>query len=730
MKLPRFLSKAVLGFSALALVGGLWSANIFTTREDSKQDVAQLETAEHGSDEAHAAGNVVWTCSMHPQIQLPQPGKCPLCFMDLIKLEIDANKAAAESYRQIELDSNARKLAEIEVSPVTRKSVSTNLRMVGKVDYDESLVGTISAWTAGRIDRLYIAKTGSFVRKGQPMAAIYSPELYAAQAELIQAIAAQSKLKANSSSLIRTSIANNISAAKEKLHLLGLSKGQIASISKQSTPSKNITLRAPQSGIVIRKDVVEGSYVKTGQSIYSIADLSAVWVVLEAYETDLAWIKEGDTVEFSTEAFAGEQFKGRIVYIDPVVNPQTRTVAVRLEVKNPEGKLKPGMFVQAAQKTGADKALGADEMPLVIPVSAPLLTGKRAIVYVQVAGKEGVYEGREIVLGPKSGNMYVVKSGLVEGELVVSKGSFKLDSALQIMAKPSMMSDTTSSGSHGHSRMAKGEGNTGARLEVSPLIVSKLHFLNKDFEALARALQQKDVKQGRELFAKIGKKFDGIETFLLEGDAKLVWKENGMLLSNDCILGAEADSYKRQHEIFAMAKSHYDVLRSAFGVQEAATNLTPSIQVPDEFKTQLGKVVIAYVEVSEALGKDSPDAAKQAVKPFVAALNDVPETDLSGEAKAFWKSQKKKFAKGIADIRNAADISAMRTGFFLVSNALLKTTKVMGIALKGELYEVHCPMAFDNKGASWIQQDEGIRNPYFGASMYKCGEVKRQLPVE
>lgn len=726
MKLPRFLGKAVLGFSALALVGGLWSANIFTTREDSKQDVAQLETAEHGTDEAHAAGNVVWTCSMHPQIQLPQPGKCPLCFMDLIKLEIDANKAAAESYRQIELDSNARKLAEIEVSPVTRKSASVDLRMVGKVDYDESLVGTISAWTAGRIDRLYIAKTGSFVRKGQPMAAIYSPELYAAQAELIQAIAARRKLKANSSSLIRTSIANNISAAKEKLHLLGLSKGQIASISNQTTPSKNITLRAPQSGIVIRKDVVEGAYVKTGQSIYSIADLSAVWVVLEAYETDLAWIKEGDLVDFSTEAFAGEQFKGRIVYIDPVVNPQTRTVAVRLEVKNPEGKLKPGMFVQAAQKTGADNAHSAGETPLVIPVSAPLLTGKRAIVYVQIAGKEGVYEGREIVLGPKSGNMYVVKSGLAEGELVVSKGSFKLDSALQIMAKPSMMSDTTSSGGHEHSSTTK----QSAHLEVSPLIVSKLHFLNKEFEALARALQQKDVKQGRELFAKIGKKFGTIETFLLEGDAKLVWKENGMLLSNDCILGAEADSYKRQHEIYAMAKSRYDALRSAFGVKEAATRLTPSIQVPDEFKMQLGKVVIAYVAVSEALSKDSPDAAKQAVKPFVAALNAVTETGLSKEAKTFWKLRKKEFAKGIAEMRNAADISAMRNGFFLVSNALLKTTQAMGIALKGELYEVHCPMAFDNKGASWIQQDEGIRNPYFGASMYMCGEVKRQLAVE
>ena len=728
MKLPRFLSKAVLALSALVLIGGLWSANVFTSREDSKQDAAQLETAEHGSDEAHAAGNVVWTCSMHPQIQLPQPGKCPLCFMDLIKLEIDANKAAAESYRQIELDSNARKLAEIEVSPVTRQSASTNLRMVGKVDYDESLVGTISAWTAGRIDRLHIAKTGSFVRKGQPMAAIYSPELYAAQAELIQAIVAQNKLKPNSSSLIRTSIASNISAAKEKLHLLGLSKGQISSIAKQSTPSKNITLRAPQSGIVIRKDVVEGSYVKTGQSIYSIADLSAVWVVLEAYETDLAWIKEGDIVDFSTDAFAGEEFKGRIVYIDPVVNPQTRTVAVRLEVKNPEGKLKPGMFVQAAQKTGVNNAPDA-ELPLVIPVSAPLLTGKRAIVYVQVAEKEGVYEGREIVLGPKSGNMYIVKSGLAEGELVVSKGSFKLDSALQIMAKPSMMSDTTS-GSHEHSGMAKSEGDTGASLEVSPLIVSKLHFLNKDFEALARALQQKDVKQGRELFTRIGKKFGAIETFLLEGDAKLVWKENGMLLSNDCILGAEADSYKRQHEIFALAKNHYDALRSAFGVQKAATSLTPSIQVPDEFKAQLGKVVVAYVAVSEALGKDSPDAAKQAVKPFVAALNAVSETGLSEEAKAFWKLQKKEFAKGITAIRNAADISAMRKGFFLVSNALLKTTKAMGIVLKGELYEVHCPMAFDNKGASWIQRDEGIRNPYFGATMYMCGEVKRQLAVE
>lgn len=724
MQLPRCIGKIVFGAAAIALVGGIWASGILVSKDDDTSKVAQIKTAKQGTDEVQTKGKVVWTCSMHPQIQLPQPGKCPLCFMDLIKLEIDASKEAAESYRQIELDSNARKLAEVEVTPVSRKSVSAGLRMVGKVDYDESRVETISAWTAGRIDRLLIAKTGSIVRKGQPMVVIYSPELYSAQAELIQATAAEAKLTSKSSSIIRKSVANNILAAKEKLRLLGLSEGQVSAIAKQKTPSKNLTVYAPQAGIVIRKDVVEGAYVKAGEPLYSIADLSAVWVVLEAYETDLPWIKEGDDVDFTADAFPGEPFSGRIVYIDPMVDPKTRTVAVRIEVTNPHGKLKPGMFVQASQK----KASSGDDSSLVIPASAPLITGKRAIVYVQNPEKEGVYEGREIVLGAKSNNTYIVKSGLEEGELVVSKGAFKLDSALQIMAKPSMMSDTAVSAAP--SAHDSHEGHSADHLGAPSIMISKLYFMNKDFEALNRALQQKDIARVQALFARIGKKLGSIETWMLEGEAMLAWKENGMLLANDCVLGAEAESYKRQHELFALANAHYKALKKAFVVKSAAKSLTPSLQTPEQFKTQIGFALTAYVGVSEALSKDDAEAARVALKGFANALNSISDANLSEKAMQFWSDKKRLMITGIAEMRNAQDIEAMRKGFFTVSTGMLDVTKRMGISLNGDVYEVYCPMAFDNKGAAWLQQDESIRNPYFGAKMLNCGEVKKQLAVE
>lgn len=724
MQLPRHIGKMVLGAAAVALVGWIWTSFFFTSPDDDASKVVQIKAAKQGTDQAQGKGRVVWTCSMHPQIQLPQPGKCPLCFMDLIKLEIDANKATAESYRQIELDSHARKLAEVAVTPVTRKSMSTSLRLIGKVDYDESRVETISAWTAGRIDRLLIAKTGSIVRKGQPMAVIYSPELYSAQAELIHATLATSKLTSKSSSIIRKSVANNISAAKEKLRLLGLSDGQIATIAKQKTPSKNLTVYAPQAGLVIRKDIVEGAYVKAGEPLYSIADLSAVWVVLEAYETDLPWIKEGDDVDFTADAFPGEPFNGRIVYIDPNVDQTTRTVAVRIEVANAHGKLKPGMFVQASQK----KTTSNDDSSLVIPASAPLITGKRAVVYVQNPDKEGVYEGREIVLGAKSNNTYIVKSGLEEGELVVSKGAFKLDSALQIMAKPSMMSDTSlspASGTHDSH-----EGHKADHLGAPSILISKLYFMNKDFEVLSRALQQKDISSAQAQFVKIGKKLSSMETWMLEGEAMLAWKESGMLLANDCMLGAEAESYKRQHELFALATVHYEALKSAFGVTSATKTLSPSMLVPKKFKVQVGSALTAYLGVSEALSKDDAEAARVALKDFSAALNTVSDENLSGNTLKFWSDQKRMLIAGIAEMRNASDISAMRKGFFSVSTGIISVAKKMGISLDGDVYELFCPMAFDNKGAVWLQQDESIRNPYYGAKMLKCGEVKNQLAVE
>lgn len=392
---------------------------------------------------------------------------------------------AAMMDRKLTLTPAAEKLAEVRTVPVRRKFATAEIQMVGKVDYDETRLGYITAWVPGRIDDLYVDYTGVPVQKGDHMVYLYSPDLVAAQEELIQASKTLRDIEQSQNDFIKGRTQATLESAREKLRLLGLTAEQVRKIETSSQPEDHLTIYAPMSGIVIHLNALEGMYVKTGTRIYTIADLSSLWVVLDAYESDLPWLRYGQKVEFETEAYPGEIFEGRISFIDPVLNAKTRTVRVRVNVPNPLGELKPEMFVRATVKSnvalagrvmdpslagkwigpmhpeiirdepgtcpicgsklvtaksmGYLSAVKEDEMPLIIPASAPLLTGKRAVVYVKDPDQTGVYEGRVIELGPRAGNEYIVKSGLKEGELVVAKGNFKIDSAIQIQAKPSMM---------------------------------------------------------------------------------------------------------------------------------------------------------------------------------------------------------------------------------------------------------------------------------------------------
>jgi len=285
-----------------------------------------------------------WTCSMHPQIRQPKPGKCPICFMDLVPVITEAGEIGE---RQISFSEEAIKLMEIATSVVQRKFVTNEIRMVGKIDYDETRVKNITAWVPGRIDRLYVDFTGITVNKGDHMVYLYSPQLISAQAELLQSSKAANSLKTGTSDLVKRSTLAMLEGAREKLHLLGLDAEQIENIESSGKPQTHITINSPISGIVIHKNATEGMYVDTGTPIYTVADLSRLWVKLDSYESDLPWIRYGQEVEFTTQAYPGQVFKGTISFIDPVLNDKTRTVKVRVNVGNSEGKLKPQMFVKA-----------------------------------------------------------------------------------------------------------------------------------------------------------------------------------------------------------------------------------------------------------------------------------------------------------------------------------------------------------------------------------------------
>ena len=582
-----------------------------------------------------------WTCSMHPQIRQPKPGKCPICFMDLIPV---SSAGADLGERQISFSEAVIKLMEIATAPVERKFVTAEVRMVGKIDYDETQVKNIAAWVPGRIDRLYVDFTGTTVGKGDHMVELYSPELISAQAELLEALKAVENTRAAASDLVTRTILATLEAAREKLRLLGLNGEQISTIESSGMTVTHLTIYSPIGGVVIHKEATEGMYVNTGTPIYTIADLSELWVILDAYESDLPWIRYGQKVEFTTEAYPGEVFAGTIKFIDPVRNDQTSTVKLRVNLDNADGKLKPAMFVRAVVRSqvaqggramvpemagkwicpmhpnvvkvepGACDICGMNlvtteslgyvvdthrEAPLVIPASAPLITGTRAVVYVRVPDKEKpAFEGRQVMLGPRAGDYYLVKEGLVEGELVVTKGNFKIDSALQIEAKPSMMSP------------AAGEEQ----------------------------------------------------------------------------------------------------------VQEM-------LEVPGAFREQLWDIVETYLSLHGALAGDDKDLAVKAAQAAIGTLSAVDMTLLGGKPHDLWMKRSDAINNALIGIRAAGQIETARRQFELLSNEMIIVVKQFGIPENRSLHRLHCPMAFDNKGADWLQSDADTLNPYFGVSMLKCGQV-------
>ena len=402
--------------------------------------VGRSTGGESEKEEAHAGDGEtgqakVWTCSMHPQIQSPEAGQCPICGMDLIPLQGGGSDGPAPD--RVRLSERARTLARIEtraVKPFPNQGVE--LRLLGRLEHDETRMRTVTAWTEGRIDRLKVSVTGEKVKRNQTIAALYSPEIYAAHQDLIESRRQIERL-VGSTPIARASAQATSKSARQRLRLLGVSEGALKQMEKASSPWRNVQIQSPFAGTVLEKLVNEGEYVSPGKGIYKLVDLSSLWVQLDAYEQDLPLLSRGQAVSLSFEALPEESFEGRLAFIDPVVNTRTRTARVRVEVANDDGRLKPGMFAEAVVSKDADSG---EVPPLVIPDSAPLFSGRRSLVYVEVPGaQEPTYEAREVRLGPRTGGFYPVVAGLEYGERVVTHGAFRLDADLQIRGGRSLM---------------------------------------------------------------------------------------------------------------------------------------------------------------------------------------------------------------------------------------------------------------------------------------------------
>jgi len=366
--------------------------------------------------------STIWTCSMHPQIRMTEPGKCPICGMDLIPLAQTSTGSVDPD--AIHMSKDAVQLANVLTTTVTKNKPVKEVRLYGKVQADERLFQSQTAHVPGRIERLNINFTGETVVKGQVLAEIYSPELITAQQELLETV----KTKQLQPELYE--------ASKEKLRQWKLTDTQIAKIESSGAIQNNFDVLSNTSGTVTARRVNTGDHVSEGTVLFDIADLSKVWIMFDAYESDLQFLHIGEKLSFNLQALPGTDFTGSIIFIDPVIDPVTRVAKVRVETGNQSGKLKPEMFATGI----VSSTLAEYTDDVVIPKSAVLWTGKRSVVYVKQSGsEEPVFKIREVELGPMLGDSYVIMNGLSEGEEVVTSGTFSIDAAAQLEGKPSMM---------------------------------------------------------------------------------------------------------------------------------------------------------------------------------------------------------------------------------------------------------------------------------------------------
>ncbi len=378
-------------------------------------DQAQQVSSSPGDTESY------YTCPMHPWVRSNKPGPCPVCGMAMVKKTTSKEMSPEDlaSLQRVSLSPAQRVMANVATTTVGRADIDREINAVGVVDIAEPLQAKVTARFNGRIEKLYIGYSGAVVKKGDPLFELHSPDLVSAEQELILAVSALQKNPVPGNEQQKL-----LDAARERLHIhFGMSHEQIAQIEQQETAHETMDFLSPISGTVISKEIQEGDYVNEGTLLYQLADLSRVWIYLDVYEQDVADIRLGHSVRITADSYPDEVFTGKVTFIDPVINSETRTVRVRTEFENPAGKLKPGMYVQAEIHVPSRHVLS-------IPSTAVLFTGKRNIVWVEISNN--VFEPRDVALGTSSGSSVEVLSGIRAGESIVTSGSFLIESESQL----------------------------------------------------------------------------------------------------------------------------------------------------------------------------------------------------------------------------------------------------------------------------------------------------------
>lgn len=404
-------------YIGIALIVGLMGG-YFLFGNSSNQE---LNASHNHSEEVK---NEKWTCSMHPQIMQPEPGDCAICGMDLIPAEAGAEGLAAN---EIKMTENAMALANIQTTIIGTAETSDEDGMIslsGKIAANEENNAVQASYFDGRIEQLNVNYEGQKVNKGQLLATIYAPNLVAAQQELITA----SSLKESQPALYN--------AVRNKLKNWKLSESQINTIESTGKVRENFPIYATVSGTVSEVSAKEGDYVKQGQPILRVSNLSSVWAEFDAYENQISQFKKGQKIKVTTNAYPNKEFDATVSFINPILNNATRTVTVRATLNNKDALFKPGMFVTGEIES---EAVYVSEKIVSIPASALLWTGKRSLVYIKSNPNEPIFEMREVTIGNRNGENYTITSGLENGDEIVTNGTFTVDAAAQLQGKKSMM---------------------------------------------------------------------------------------------------------------------------------------------------------------------------------------------------------------------------------------------------------------------------------------------------
>lgn len=581
-----------LGLLAGGFVLGLLAASTLRCGRSTTSDAPQAPSE---------VGEQRWTCSMHPQIRQGEPGHCSLCGMDLVVAD---SSQGQEDPRSLRYSKRAQTLARLRTTEVrARPGATAQLRMSGRLRTDTDKDRSISTWAQGWVEELRIREIGDEVVASDDVARLYNPALRELHAELLAAKQRFDRLPVTRVAA-RRSAQKELDKLRDRFKIVGASEEDIVWLEAEERPSRSLVIRSPFSGTMTKRLVDSGAYVSAGTALYVISDLSSLWLMLDAHEMDLPRLALGQHATLSVDAFPGELFHGLVTYINPNVDPIRRSAQVRVQVNNLGRRLRPGMFVRAVITPQlAQEKRGS----LVVPVSAPLLTGKRAVVFLEHHDEGGYrYEARPIQLGARFGDVYSVVSGLRAGDRVVSHGAFALDADLQIRGGLGMMAQT-------------GDAQRDPRVEIVDL-----------------------------------------------GDAE---------------------------------------------------------------RKKLAMVYHAYVEIQAALAGDSFERVTHSADSLRRAIQEVDFKAIP-KAHSLWKDSRNLLLKAAQGLSKAKNLSEARTEFLPLSQCLIRVTARHANPLPYGLRLAYCPMAFNDRGAYWLQKGDVVNNPYFGSEMLTCGEIRQRLGAQ